>query len=188
MSTVGASTMGGYPTASEGLSVGHYPESVSDVVGADQNPVSCVSWRPLTESAEASEGVPGAELNLVAGRTLPIDADAKPVRLAQADGGGDNADEVLVRSGSGGFVQATGLEPSSTRQDGIFYIADTGVRFGIKDAETAKMLGLEGAPSRAPWQMMELLGPGPALSQKAALVAHDGVAPDSKGALPASGS
>lgn len=188
ISNVGADTMAKYPTASEGLSVGHYPETVSDVVEADQNPVSCLSWRPLTEASEASDGVPGAELQLVAGRNLPIDADAKPVRLAQADGGGDNADEVLVQSGKGGFVQATGLAPSSTRQDGIFYVADTGVRYGIKDAETANMLGLEGAPSRAPWQMMELLAPGPALSQKAALVAHDGVAPDSKGAIPAAGS
>lgn len=188
MSSIGADAMGQYPTAPRGLPVNTYPDNVSKVVGADENPVSCITWRPLAKSSESSDGVPGAELVLVAGRALPIAEDAKPVRLAQADGGGSNADEVLVRSGNGGFVQATGLEPTSTRSDGIFYIADTGVRYGVKDAKTAETLGLEGEPSRAPWQMIELLAPGPALSKDAALVAHDGVAPDPDGAIPATGS
>ncbi|MFD4366133.1 type VII secretion protein EccB [Rhodococcus sp. NPDC058521] len=188
MASVSADAMGDIPTTTRGLPVDDFPSDVAEVKGQGENPVSCMTWRPLGDPSESSDGVPGATLELVAGRNLPIASDARPVRLAQADGGGDNADEVLVASCTGGFVQATGLEPGSTRRDGIFYIADTGVRFGVKDADTAKKLGLEDEPSRAPWPMMELLAPGPALSRDAALVAHDGVTPDSEGARPDSGS
>jgi hypothetical protein len=38
--------------------------------------------------------------------------------------------------------------------------------------------GPHNAPQWAPWPVVSLLPPGPALSQEAALVAHDGMAAD----------
>jgi hypothetical protein len=61
------------------------------------------------------------------------------------------------------------------------------LRYHIKDLPTADALGLVGAkgpgqqsatPQLAPWPVLSLLPSGPELSQEAALVAHDGVAPD----------
>jgi hypothetical protein len=54
----------------------------------------------------------------------------------------------------------------------LFYVTDTGVRFGIPDTATATMLGLS-APKLAPWQIVSLLPAGPMLDRQSALVAHD---------------
>ncbi|MGA9871139.1 MAG: type VII secretion protein EccB, partial [Rhodococcus sp. (in: high G+C Gram-positive bacteria)] len=87
--------------------------------------------------------------------------------------------------GRGEFVQCTGILPTSARLDSLFFVADTGVRFGVADGRAAESLGL-GAPAPAPWQIVELLGVGPTLSREAALTAHDGLGPDpDAAALPA---
>ena len=82
---------------------------------------------------------------------------------------------------------ATGVEPGSQSTGPLFYLSDTGLRYHIKDLPTADALGVVGikapgqqsaTPQMAPWPVLSLLPPGPELSQEAALVAHDGVAPN----------
>jgi hypothetical protein len=72
----------------------------------------------------------------------------------------------------------------------LFYVADTGLRYHIKDLPTAAALGVTGIkdpdsdtqlPQMAPWPALSMLPPGPELSQEAALVAHDGIAADPHG-------
>ena len=176
----------------EQLAVDSFPESAPTIVDASDSPVSCLTWKPLRAPDETGSSGPAAELSLVAGRTLPIPGDARAVELAQADDAGDNADTVYVQPGTSGFVQSTGIEPTSTRRDSWFFVADTGVRFGIPDTDadkdSAKALGLDGAQPLAPWQILGLLAQGPSLGKSAALVAHDGVAPDPDPAAVASGS
>ncbi len=78
-------------------------------------------------------------------------------------------------------VQTTGIEPDSQRKDSLFYIADTGVRYGIEDADAQKALGMDAehaTPEPAPWPIVGLLPGGPALGRQETMVAHDGVAPD----------
>ena len=163
------------------LAVGSFPDIAPTIVDTSAQPVSCLSWIPQN----APDGGPKARLELSAGRTLPLQESAAPVRLAQADGGGPAADEVYLSPGSGGFVQSTGIAPASSRRDGHFFVADTGVRFGVADGEAAAALGF-GAAAPAPWPIVELLGTGPTLSRADALTAHDGVGPDPAGAaLPA---
>ncbi|MFI9504259.1 type VII secretion protein EccB [Nocardia sp. NPDC052566] len=58
-------------------------------------------------------------------------------------------------------------------RDSLFYIADTGVRYGIPDLATAETLGLGRKPRLAPWQVVGQLVPGPSLIRADALVAHD---------------
>jgi hypothetical protein len=109
------------------------------------------------------------------------------VQLAQADGSGTKADRAYVAPGSGAYLQSTGIAPTSERKGGLFYVADTGVRFGIPDTESATLLGMDVRPEPAPWPIVGLLAPGPTLGKAEALVAHDGVAPDpAPAALPAS--
>lgn len=163
------------------LAVETFPEYAPTIVNASAQPVGCVSWIPQN----APDGGPTARLEASTGRTLPLDESDTPVRLAQADGGGPAADEVFVSPGSGVFVQTTGISPASARRDGRFFVADTGVRFGVVDDEAAAALGF-GPAAPAPWQIVELLGVGPTLSRANALIAHDGVGPDPDAApLPA---
>ncbi|ONM50766.1 type VII secretion protein EccB [Nocardia donostiensis] len=161
---------------SSALRVGDYPDTAPTLLQAKDQPVSCLSWKPITEASENSGN--RAELSVITGVSLPMSDDAKLVPLAQADGSGPNADSAYLDPGSGAYVQTTGIEPDSTRKDSLFYIADTGVRYGIKNAEAVKALGMPEQAEPAPWPIVGLLAAGPSLGREEALVAHDGVAPD----------
>jgi len=164
------------------LQVQDYPDTAPTIVESKDQPVDCLSWKPLA-SADASDGSKHAALSLITGHVLPIPDGAKPVRLAQADApGSDKVDQFYTTPGTGILVQTTGIEPDSQRKDSQFYISDTGVRYGVKDADAAKALGMDASKAKsepAPWPIVGLLAAGPTLSRPDAMVAHDGVAPDS---------
>lgn len=166
------------PTVKE-LAVSTFPKVPPTVVDSADRPVGCLSWRPRAGTDGAGGG---ATLAVAAGRGLPIPDDARPVHLAQSDGPGPKADSAYLRPGSGGYVHTTGIGPDSSRGGSLFYVADTGVRYGIKDGDAARALGFDTPAARAPWQIIELLAPGPTLGREEALVAHDGVAPDERSA------
>ncbi|QIX51356.1 MULTISPECIES: type VII secretion protein EccB [Rhodococcus] len=156
-----------------GLAVDTFPATVPTVVDARDRPVACLTWIPGVGAAERSRSV----VEVSAGSVLPLPDGAVPVSLAQADGAGPEADSAYLAPGRGAFVQTTSVAPDSARRGALFYVADTGVRYGIVDAEAATALGFS-EPVPAPWQIVELFAPGPALGRAEALVAHDGVAPD----------
>ncbi|WP_138999695.1 type VII secretion protein EccB [Rhodococcus zopfii] len=170
------------PTVHE-LAVDTFPQTVPTVVAAADRPVGCLTWSPTDGAGEQRRSV----LTLSAGRALPIPEGAAPVGLAQADGAGPNADAAYVPPGRGAYVQSTSIVPDGERRGAVFYVADTGVRYGIVDTESAAALGFPENPARAPWQIVSLFAPGPALGRAEALVAHDGVAPDARPAAVRSG-
>lgn len=161
---------------STALQVQSYPQVAPSILEAKDRPVSCLSWKPIPEAGE-NTGT-RAELEVITGVSLPLADSAKLVPLAQADGSGQNVDSAYLAPGTGAYVQTTGIEPDSRRKDSIFYIADTGVRYGIKNADSAKALGMPEKAEPAPWPIVGLLASGPSLGREEALVAHDGVAPD----------
>ncbi|MEV0293268.1 type VII secretion protein EccB [Nocardia sp. NPDC050710] len=171
-----------YAPVSQALKVADYPERAPSIVEIKDKPISCLSWKPIPAAADNKDGGRAAELSVIAGVALPIPDNAKLVPLAQADGSGPNADSAYIPPGTGAFVQTTGIEPDSRRKDSMFYIADTGVRYGIKNADAQKALGLDSEsgvePEPAPWPIVGLLASGPTLGREEAMVAHDGVAPD----------
>ncbi|GAA4483588.1 type VII secretion protein EccB [Rhodococcus olei] len=164
------------PPQSTALAVDTFPDTPPRVVDERRDPVSCLSWRPVA-GAPADSGV-RASVAVVAGNALPLPEGARPVTLAQSDGTGDNADQFFVRPGVGALVHSTGVTPSSERRGALFFVADTGVRYGVENSETATVLGFGAETSPAPWPILALLAPGPELAREAALLAHDGVAPD----------
>ncbi|MEU4312645.1 type VII secretion protein EccB [Nocardia sp. NPDC024068] len=161
---------------SDALRVQTFPQAAPAILDAKDHPVSCLTWKPIPEAGE-NTGT-RAELQVITGVSLPMADSAKLVPLAQADGSGQNVDSAYIAPGTGAYVQTTGIEPDSKRKDSIFYIADTGVRFGIKNADSAKALGMPEKAEPAPWPIVGLLASGPSLGREEALVAHDGVAPD----------
>jgi type VII secretion protein EccB len=173
------------------LQVDSYPQTAPSIVQMADQPVSCLSWKPLNAAADNKDGGNRAELSVITGVALPIPDKAKLVPLAQADGSGANADSVYISPGTGAYVQTTGIEPDSRRKDSQFYIADTGVRYGVKNTDAAKALGMDtekgDKPEAAPWPIVGLLAAGPSLGRDEAMVAHDGVSADpspSKQAVP----
>jgi len=163
------------------LPVDTFPEVVPTVVDPGDMPVACSTWR----SVPAEDDRHRSSLGLSAGTALPTGQDAVPVVPAQADGGGPQADAIHLSPGRGRYVQATSLTSATDRRGSLFYIADTGVRYGIVDAEAAEALGFTGPPARVPWPILHLFAPGPSLGRAQALLAHDGIAPD-PGAVPVS--
>jgi type VII secretion protein EccB len=163
------------------LPVSKYPDTAPAIVDTKDQPVGCFSWKPVAGAADKADGSKRADLSTLVGHALPIPDGAQPVRLAQADDPGRSVGAFFSTPGSGMLVQSTGIEPDSQRRDSVFFIADTGVRYGIKDGDAAKALGMDTEHAKsepAPWPIIGLLAPGPSLGRQEAMVAHDGVAPD----------
>lgn len=156
------------------LPIADFPKKAPRLADVDADPVLCSSWSRSVSDHEASQ-------RSLLGSALPLGHRDVPVVLAGADGGGPGLDGVFVAPGRGHYVQATGSEPDSGRAESLFYVNDSGVRFGIPDTETAALIGLGDTPVPAPWSMVSLLAGGPTLSQGNALVSHDGMAPDLAG-------
>lgn len=186
MATISPDALAEAPLA-DALDVSAFPSVPPRLADPAEEPVGCLTWTPQGAVPGDDSGRVDAALTVAAGRSLPIPDDARAVRLAQADGSGDHADLAYVGPGAGGFVQATGLESGSVRKGGLFFVADTGVRYGVKNADAARALGFEMPGAPAPWRIVELLAPGPTLGKEEALVAHDGVSPDADPAPVAAG-
>lgn len=162
---------------SRALDTSSYPEQRLNLVDADHDPVTCANWTKESGAAASS-------LTLLSGSALPIPAGMHTVDLVGAGAEG-TANRVALPPGSGYFAQVVGVEPTSPVEGASYWISDTGVRYGIDDApgptgesKTVEALGLKPPALPIPWSMLTLFAPGPALSRADALIAHDGIAPD----------
>jgi hypothetical protein len=96
-------------------------------------------------------------------------------------GNGVTADRVALAPGIGYFVQTVGQEPGSPIAGSLFWVSDTGVRYGIEagqNDQTVAALGLTAPPVPVPWSVLAQFAAGPTLSRDDALLAHDTLAPD----------
>ncbi|AYF76596.1 type VII secretion protein EccB [Nocardia yunnanensis] len=153
-----------------GLPVDDFPAVSPKIISASENPVACVTWakkdgfgKDQSDSTESPSD--WATVQLVLGTRYPLSDSQAPVTLATADGSaGDRVDRVFVAPTTGEFVQTTDVKPGSQKRDGLYYIADNGIRYSIPDAKTAAILGLETKPRLAPYSIVGALLPGPTLS------------------------
>ncbi|WP_280393746.1 type VII secretion protein EccB [Nocardia brasiliensis] len=161
-----------------------YPDRPVRLVDPIGSPVTCQHW-------SRGGGAGDARVSLLVGRQLPLASteQSRPVELVTAVGsGGRTADAAYLPRDTGSFVQVTGSDPGSPRRESLFWISDSGVRYGI-DAErtgtgsdpTLTALGLR-SPVLAPWSIVSLFAPGPTLSQRDARVQHDGISSNASGA------
>ncbi|HUO39189.1 MAG TPA: type VII secretion protein EccB [Mycobacterium sp.] len=150
------------------IAVDNYPTTPLTVIDPATEPVSCGQWVKLA-------GSPTSSLTLLAGQSLPVSTDTKPVPLAAAGPG--TARRVVIPKGAGYFVQVTGQQPQSSTQEAMFWVSDLGVRYGLEAAQNqsaspAAALGMTADPLPVPWSVLTLFAPGPTLSKDDALVAH----------------
>jgi type VII secretion protein EccB len=113
-----------------------------------------------------------AKTAVLLGNSLPVDG----VRLAQADGVGPDVDTFSIARGRSTYVRSIGLRDDGAIAGVLYFVNESGVVFGVHDADTAKLLGLAGAPLPAPWPILARLPRGPELSKDAALIVRDSVA------------
>ncbi|OMC48887.1 type VII secretion protein EccB [Mycobacterium sp. IS-1264] len=170
------------------LDTTRYPDRQIALVDASKNPVTCAYWSKPAGAATSS-------LSLLSGSALPV-PDA--VRTLDLIGGGSpaTATRVALAPGTGYFTQTVGGGPTSPGTGALFWVSDTGVRYGIDNeadaatgaaghGKTVEALGLNAPAVPIPWSMLSLFANGPTLSRADALLAHDGLPPDSRPGRPA---
>jgi type VII secretion protein EccB len=151
-----------------------FPGEPVTLVAAADAPVTCAQWAK-------GDGAATSSLTLLSGSVLPLQDGARPVDLVGSANPG-TATRVALPPGRGYFVQTVGQQPASPPAGSLFWISDTGVRYGIggnrKTVENSvAAMGLIQPPVPIPWPVLTLFAPGPALSQADALVAYDAVGP-----------
>jgi type VII secretion protein EccB len=149
-----------------------FPAQRVDLVDSPSAPVTCVRWaRP------ADAGV--NSLTLLSGAALPITDGMGAVELP-GGAGGATAARVAMPAGTGYFVQTAGQEPAGPAAGALFWVSDTGIRYGIEApnqdelTRTVTALGLKQPTTPIPWSVLTLFGPGPALSKTDALTVYTG--------------
>lgn len=154
-----------------------YPSDPVTLVSASADPVTCARWTKPVDATESS-------LTVLSGAALPLPDGLRTVDLVGAGRGGA-ANRVALTPGSGYFVQTVGAEPGSPTAGSLFWVSDTGVRYGIDTADDDKAvaaLGLTTPAVPVPWSILTQFAAGPTLSRGDALVAHDALSPDSNAA------
>ncbi|CAN3127480.1 type VII secretion protein EccB [Mycobacterium sp. smrl_JER01] len=159
--TVSAADIGAVPVTNI-LPVATFP----DRANLSRDPVICARWR-------RQSGRSGSYTAVLVAAELP--AAARSVPLAQADGAGPAIDAVSVPAGRSVFVRSVSLTGSGAGAGSLFLVTAAGLRFGIRDAETAAALGITASAEPAPWPVLSSLPPGPELSRPAASVVSDAV-------------
>jgi type VII secretion protein EccB len=161
------------------LDAGRYPDQRISLVDAAHDPVTCAHWSKLAGATTNS-------LTLLTGSALPVPEAVHTEDLVGAGTGG-TANRVALPAGTGYFTATVGQNAASPAAGSLFWISDTGVRYGIDNeggtnapAKTAEVLGLNPPATPIPWSMLSLFAPGPTLSRADALLAHDGLAPDTR--------
>ncbi|MGV0743717.1 type VII secretion protein EccB [Mycolicibacterium sp. XJ870] len=162
---------------SHAIDTAAYPADPVSLVETSTAPVTCAQW---IKPAGATE----SRLAVLSGAALPLPENLRTVDLVGAGSNG-TANRVALTPGTGYFVQTVGAEPGSPTAGSLFWVSDTGVRYGIDTAGDDKVVAALGLTSPAlpiPWSMLTQFAAGPTLSRGDALVAHDALSPDSNSA------
>jgi type VII secretion protein EccB len=147
-----------------GIDAGVYPSEPVTLVNVGDDPITCARWAK-------PDGATGSSLTLLSGAALPLPDGIRTVDLVTSGSGGV-ANRVALPVGSGYFVDSAGS---------LFWVNDSGVRYGIDtvvDAKTVAALGLTRPPLPIPWAVLTQFAAGPTLSRADALLAHDALPPD----------
>jgi type VII secretion protein EccB len=163
------------PVVNSGVDISAFPASPPHLLDSQTFSAACWNWTKVTNESVAATSV-------IAGPTTPVSDSGtdKTVELVKADKSGWQADRVYFGPDSTNFAISTGNEPASAATESLWWVSESGVRFGVPtDTDTLKALGLTTRPSPTPWSVLRLLVPGPALSRADALLRHNTLPIDS---------
>ncbi|MFV0493508.1 type VII secretion protein EccB [Mycobacterium sp.] len=166
--TVDPSALAKMPVVNR-IDLSSYPDNPLNVLDIRENPSTCWWW-------ERTMGEHRARVKVVSGPTLPIkDTEmSRVVSLVKADMAGREADHVYFGPDFANFVAVTGNNPAAQTAESLWWLTNSGARFGVEDSNDARQaLGLTLQPSLSPWAALRLLPAGPTLSREDALVEHN---------------
>ena len=146
-----------------------YPDEPLKVVDTQANPATC--WW-----SQKGAGENRTTTSVVSGATIPIPAEHSQeiVKLVQSDSTGGQADQVYFGPDYANFVVSTGNGPTASTTESVWWLSESGLRFGItRDKQTLDALGLGTPPTPAPWAVLRLFAAGPTLDKADALVRHN---------------
>lgn len=169
------------------LDTERYPSQQISLVDAGRDPVTCAYW-------SKPAGATTSFLRLMSGSALPVSDTVRTVELVSASSRGDGptASRVALAPGTGYFAQTVGGGAAAPATGSLFWVSDTGVRYGIDTeadtgpgaaagrSKTVEALGLNPSGVPIPWSILSLFAAGPTLSRADALLAHDSLAPDTR--------
>jgi type VII secretion protein EccB len=160
----------------ESLPVSFYPANRLQLVDTTVNGTTCLAWaKGATDRS--------AEITVLSGQGMPIPlgADAQLVHLVKdvRDPNAVEADQAFIGAGATNLVMTTSAAPAADSRESMWWISDQGVRYGIAlTEESLRALGVSPATARqAPWPLIRVFAPGPALTRKDALTQHDTLTP-----------
>lgn len=154
------------------LDLSAFPGAPPQVVDSALNSVACWQWQKVSGESAASTSV-------ITGTSIPV-AEGHADQVVELVKGPDSvvqADRVFFGPGWANYVVSTGNSVSSATAESLWWVSESGVRFGIpREDDTLRALGLDPksfGPSPAPWLVLRLLAQGPVLSRADALVRHN---------------
>lgn len=141
-----------------------FPENKTEVLRARNFPVACLSWKTVGLGDNREE-----RTAVYIGKEVP--GNPAPVRISSPSADGVRIDFFYMPPGRGAVTrQATSKEDFDTGQ--ITLVSDRGIKYGIPNARTAALLGLNDQLP-APSNILELLPDGSTLSTEAVLQSFD---------------
>jgi type VII secretion protein EccB len=160
----------------ESLPVSFYPATRLQLVDTIVNGTTCLAW-----SKGATDR--SAEISVLSGQGLPvpIGSDQQLIHLVKdvRDPNAVEADQAFIGKGATNLVTTTSAAPTADSRESLWWISDQGVRYGIElTKESLRALGVSPANARqAPWTLIRVFAPGPALSRADAMTQHDSLTP-----------
>ena len=116
------------------LDTARYPGQQVGLVDAAHDPVTCAFWSKPAGAATST-------LSLLSGSALPVPDGVRTLDLV---GSANGATRVALAPGTGYFTQSVGGGASAPAAGSLFWVSDTGVRYGIDRAgsrpDTGKQL------------------------------------------------
>lgn len=163
--------------AAQGVDLSAFPAVPPKVIDSELNAAACWHWDKVSGESRASTSI-------ITGPSIPVAESqaAKVVELVSHPAEQQmQADRVFFGPGYANYVVSTGNSPSAASEESLWWVSESGVRFGIpRERETTEALGLKAStPSPGPWLALRLLAPGPTLSRADALVRHNALPVDS---------
>lgn len=144
-----------------------FPERTPKPVTWAQDQSSCLNWTDAAGGPQIQATVSGSDQL----------APKPPVKLAQFDGPGPQVDEFYMPAGKAAVTHSA-QNTSGADNGPLGMVSDQGVFYGIKDANTAKGLGLirsDGDAKAAPSWLTRVLPRGAFLDPGEASYAYDSI-------------
>lgn len=157
-----------------------FPKKIPDLLNATTAPTVCLGWSVDHSDPE----IPKVHTEVTVGKRLPLPSEKdKPVPIATPNPGGEKIDSFWMPSGTAAVIRSAASAQEFTSGP-ISVVTGRGVRYGVPDMKTAKIVGLS-SPDPAPASIVHLLPSGTELNMANAHKTYDSLTvPSNVGSYP----